>query len=222
MLVSLDSEEEEETDWSDDNATRTEENVNNNNGTRTRSGRRVRRNKHDEDIYEYNEHNHFHVDADCDIVPLSTENEYNNYINTVEFLDGKDSPDHPDMINVWILLQYNLSQGLRKYGDAGKAATMKELNQLVVRDVFEEIDYHTLTEQQKKEALPILLFLTLKRDGETVKGRACADGRMQRLWTKKEDVSSPTIAFEALLYTFMVAAMEKRDNATLDLPGHFL
>ena len=195
------------------------DNDNNNNATQTRSGHQVRRNKRDADIYEYN---HFNVNADCDIVPLSTENEYNNYVNTVEFLDGKNSPDHPDMINIWILLQYNLSQGLRKYGDAGKQATMKELNQLVLRDVFEEIDYHSLTEQQKKEALPILLFLTLKRDGETVKGQACADGWMQRLWTKKEDVSSPTIAFEALLYTFMVVALKKRDNATIVLPGHFL
>ena len=79
-----------------------------------------------------------------------------------------------------------------------------------------------MTEQEKKEALPILLFLTMKRDGETVKGRACADGRKQRLWTKKEDVSSPTIAFEALLYTLMIDAMEGRDVATIDLPGHFL
>ena len=99
---------------------------------------------------------------------------------------------------------------------------MKELNQLVICDVFEEIDYHSLTEQQKKETLPILLFLTLKRDGETVKGQACANGRMQRLWTNKADVSSPTIAFKALLYTFMVPTMERRDNATIDLPGHFL
>ena len=62
----------------------------------------------------------------------------------------------------------------------------------------------------------------MKRDGETVKGRACADGRKQRLWTNKEDVSSPTIAFEALLYTLMIDAMEERDVATIDLPGHFL
>ena len=30
------------------------------------------------------------------------------------------------------------------------------------------------------------------------------------------------IAFEALLYTFMIAALEFRDNTTIDLPGHFL
>jgi len=88
---------------------------------------------------------------------------------------------------------------------------MKELNQLVIRDVFGEIDYDELTEQQEKEALPILMFLTLKRDGTTVKGRGCADGRKQRLWTKKEDVSSPTIALEALFYTWMIDALEERE-----------
>ena len=201
-----------------DNEDRNVNNTDNNNNTRTRSGRPIRKNQ-DTDRYEYQ---HLHVDGDHEFEPLTTENEYNNYIDTVDFLDGKDAPDHPDMINVWILLQYNLSQGLRKYGDAGKTATMKELNQLVIRDVFEETNYNLLTEQEKKEALPILLFLTMKRDGETVKGRACADGRKQRLWTKKEDVSSPTIAFEALLYTLMIDAMEGRDVATIDLPGHFL
>ena len=174
-----------------DNEDRNANNTDNN--TRTRSGRPIRKNQ-DTDRYEYE---HLHVDGDHEFEPLTTDNEYNNYIDTVQFLDGKDAPDHPDMINVWILLQYNLSQGLRKYGDAGKTATMKELNQLVIRDVFEETNYNLLTEQEKKEALPILLFLTMKRDGETVKGRACANGRMQRLWTKKEDVLSPTIAFEA-------------------------
>ena len=124
--------------------------------------------------------------------------------NTVKFLDGTDDPDHPEMINVWVLVQYNISAGSQKYGDTGKEATMKELNQLVVQDLFKEIDYYFLSEQQKKEALPTLMFLTMKKDGETVKIRACADGRKQRLWTNKADVSLPIIAFKVLLYTLMV------------------
>ena len=35
-------------------------------------------------------------------------------------------------------------------------------------------------------------------------------------------MSSPTIAFEALLYTLMIDALQFRVMATLDLPGHFL
>ena len=92
---------------------------------------------------------------------------------------------------------------------------------MLAREVFEEIDYNSLTKQELKDALPVLLFLSMKRDN-SVKGRACADGRKQRLWMQKEETASPTIAVEALFYTFVMDAMEERDVATCDLPGHFL
>ena len=39
----------------------------------------------------------------------------------------------------------------------------------------------------------------------------------------KEDISSPTIAFEALLYTLMIDTIkEEQDVATIDLLGYFL
>ena len=72
-----------------------------------------------------------------------------------------------------------------------------------------------------REALPILMFLTMKRDEHT-KGRACADGTKQRLWTDKNSVSAPTMETTAFLCTLMTDAMEERDAATADLPGHFL
>jgi len=125
------------------------------------------------------------------------------------------------LVNEYIMTQFNLQAGLKEFGEEGKAATMKELRQMLTRDVFKEVNYSTLTIEDKKRALPILLFLTRKRDG-SVKGRACADGRKQRVWTAKEDSSSPTIAPEALFYSFVVDALEERDVATCDLPGHFL
>jgi hypothetical protein len=98
---------------------------------------------------------------------------------------------------------------------------MKELNNLVKRDVFGEVEYESLSPQQRKWALPILLFMVMKRNG-TLKSRACADGRQQRLWTNKEDVSSPTPCIEALKYTSIIDALEERDVATVDLPAQFL
>jgi hypothetical protein len=95
------------------------------------------------------------------------------------------------------------------------------MNQMLDREVFKEVSYESLSAEDKRNALPILLFLTMKRDG-TVKGRACADGRKQRIWTTKEDSSSPTIAIEALFYTLMIDALERRHVATCDIPGHFL
>ena len=79
-----------------------------------------------------------------------------------------------------------------------------------------------LTYEQKKKALAILLLLRLKRNGTTIKGSACAEGRKQRVWTDKKDASSPIIAVEALFYTLIMDALEERDVATCDLPGFFL
>ena len=55
-----------------------------------------------------------------------------------------------------------------------------------------------------------------------VKGRACADGRPQCIWTDRHDAVSTTIAVEALLYTLIMDSLEKIDVATCDLPGYFL
>jgi len=37
------------------------------------------------------------------------------------------------------------------------------------------------------------MFIKEKRDGK-IKARGCVDGRPQRLYTNKEDMSSPTIS----------------------------
>jgi hypothetical protein len=98
---------------------------------------------------------------------------------------------------------------------------MKEINNLVVRDCFGEVEYESLTPKQRKLSLPILMFMTMKRDG-TLKTRGCADGRPQRLWTNKQDVSSPTPAIECIKYILAIIAFERRDVASFDLPAQFL
>lgn len=124
-------------------------------------------------------------------------------------------------INALILTQYNLRDGLKRFGKDGQKATIKELTQMLKRTVFEEIEYDSLTAEDIRNALPILLFLTEKRNGD-VKGRACADGRKQRIWIPKTEAASPTPATEALFYVILINATEERDVATCDLPGHFL
>ena len=99
---------------------------------------------------------------------------------------------------------------------------MKEVQQMLTREEFGEIDQDSLTYEQKRQVLPVLLFLTLKLDGSIIKGRACTDGHLQRIWTEKQDSSSPTVAFEALFYTLIVDAMKGRDFATCDLPARLL
>ena len=92
---------------------------------------------------------------------------------------------------------------------------------MTCRKISGEVVYESLTAQQKKWALPFLLFMVMKRNG-TLKSRACADGRQQRLWTNKEEVSSPTPSTVALKCTMIVDPQENRDVAIVDLPAQFL
>jgi hypothetical protein len=65
------------------------------------------------------------------------------------------------------------------------------------------------------------MFLKEKRCGR-IKGRGCADGRKQRLWKTKEETTSPTVRIESLLISCMIDALERRDVATIDIPGAFM
>ena len=98
----------------------------------------------------------------------------------------------------------------------------QKLQQVLTWKVFVAIDYNSLMVEQKRKALPALLFLTLKHDGSIIRGRACVDGRPQRIWRETQDSTSPINAMEALFYTLMMDAMVGRDVATCDLPGYFL
>ena len=48
------------------------------------------------------------------------------------------------------------------------------------------------------------------------------DGRPQRLYTNKEDSSSPTISIEALMLSCAIDAKENRYVIVSDIPGAFL
>ena len=65
------------------------------------------------------------------------------------------------------------------------------------------------------------MYLKEKRDGR-IKGRGCADGRPQRLYTSRIETSSPTASLVGLMLTCMIDAFENRDVATIDIPGAFL
>ena len=66
------------------------------------------------------------------------------------------------------------------------------------------------------------MFLKLKRNEDTIKGRGCTDGKKQWDWLFKEDMSSPTVSTEGLMILCMIDAMEGQELATADIPGAFL
>jgi hypothetical protein len=60
-----------------------------------------------------------------------------------------------------------------------------------------------------------------KRTGE-LKGRTYADGSVQRSLYDKSETTSPTVATDALLYTLLIDAKERRDVAKADVVGAYL
>ena len=67
--------------------------------------------------------------------------------------------------------QYTLGTGLKKFGDEGEIAVMKELQQFNTYNVFEPLDAKRLSKSEKKGALSPLIFLKEKRNGSHVQTR---------------------------------------------------
>ena len=106
-----------------------------------------------------------------------------------------------------VLTQYTLKKGLQVFGPKGTEAVFAEMKQLHDRNVCEPVHATSLSCEQKNKALGYLMFLKQKRCGR-IKGRGCADGRKQRVWTNKEDATSPTVSTEAVLLTSVIDAKE--------------
>jgi hypothetical protein len=120
-----------------------------------------------------------------------------------------------------IMTQYNLKQGIKKFGDSGKAAVMVELQQLYNPNIMDPVMKSDLRPAKQKGALQYLMFIKEKCCGK-IKGRGCADGRSQRKYMSKEETSSPAVATEALILTCVIDAIERQDVATCDIPGAFM
>ena len=115
----------------------------------------------------------------------------------------------------------SIKQGIRRYGNHAVESVLAEYGQLKDKSVFRPRYANKLSTEEKRNSLNLITFLKKKRSGK-LKTRACADGRKQRLYIKKEAASSPTVQLESLLLTMMVDANEKRDVATADISGAYL
>jgi hypothetical protein len=96
------------------------------------------------------------------IQTLKSDSEVQNFINGLKVIEK--STEYQDHLKELIFTQYNIKQGMKEYPEEGKSSIMKELNNLVKRDVFGEVEYESLSPQQRKWALPILLFMVMKRN----------------------------------------------------------
>ena len=98
---------------------------------------------------------------------------------------------------------------------------MSEFSQIHNHDTFSPQMANKLTAEQKKEALQLITMIKEKRRGK-LKARACVDGRKQRRYINKEDVSSPTVQQESLILSLIIDAREGRHVAIADVVGAYL
>jgi hypothetical protein len=103
---------------------------------------------------------------------------------------------------VWgyLMTQYNLKPGLRKFGERGATVAISELTQLHVMDTWTVMDPTKLTRDDRTRALSSLLFLKEKRCRK-IMGRACINGAPQRAYIPKEYAASPTVSTESMFIT---------------------
>ena len=125
------------------------------------------------------------------------------------------------MIYFNVLATYNIKKAVEEYGNEGTQSMLKEMKQLHDKDVFEPMDYNSLSERQKSKILRSLMFVKRKRNG-TLKSRFLADGSQQVRSLSQIDASSPTVSTEAVFIQSAIDAMEKRHHATVDVEGAYL
>ena len=120
------------------------------------------------------------------------------------------------------LVHYSTNAGIKKFKAKGESGVTKELTQMHDMNMFRPIEVESLTYDEKKKALSLLMFIREKRDS-SIKARMCADGRKQKDGTwAKQDTTSPTVAMESAFITAVINAHEGRDVACFDIPEAFL
>ena len=85
---------------------------------------------------------------------------------------------------------------------------------------FEPKHRHQPTKEERYRALECLMYLKEKR-GRKIRDRGYANGRSQQLYTSKIETSSTTASLAAIMLTYMIDAFEKRNIATVNIPGAF-
>jgi len=143
--------------------------------------------------------------------------------DTVHRIDTALTTTSEDELKVWgyVMTQFNLKPGLRKFGQRGQTAAVKELTQLHIMDTWTPLQAEKLLREQRIRALSSLLFLKEKRTGD-IKGRACINGAPQRAYIPKEDAASPTVSTEPTFITASIAAHEQRVVRCYDMPSAFV
>ena len=128
-----------------------------------------------------------------------------------------------DEFKVWeyVMTQYNLKPGLRKFGAGGATAAVDELTQLHIMDTWMAMDPSKISQEERIKALSSLLFLKEKQTRK-IKGRACINGAPQEVNIPKEEAASPTVSTESSFITVSIAAHKHRKVRCYDILSGFV
>ncbi len=128
-----------------------------------------------------------------------------------------------DELKVWgyVMTQYNLKLGLRKFGNKREMAAMNKLTQLHVMDMWKPMYADKLSREQGMRVLLSLLFLKEKRSGN-IKGRACINGAPQRAYIPKDEAASPMVSTESTFITALIVAKEQHKVQYYNVPSAFV
>ena len=106
----------------------------------------------------------FEIDHSCNRVKPLTDCKCQNFIQALEFLEHHD--EYRYFLYDYVMTSIGIREGLKVHGTEGKASVIKEINNLVSRECYSEVPYKSQNDKQKKQSLPILRFMILKRDGK--------------------------------------------------------
>jgi hypothetical protein len=120
-----------------------------------------------------------------------------------------------------IMTQLSLEAGLKEWGDQAFTATRSEMKHLHLRNMFKPKHWRELSQVQRQTVLESHMFLKQKRDGK-IKGRTVAGVNKQCDYISKEDASSPTVATEAVLLSYIIDAKEGCDVVVVDIQNVFV
>ena len=124
-------------------------------------------------------------------------------------------------ITGYLLNQMPAKVSIKKLGSKAEEALHKEFLQQHNTNTFTPIFERELSPEQIKNILDAISIIKEKRDG-SIKGRTCANGKKQRLWKSKAELTSPTVCTDSVFITLMVDAYEGRATEVVDVSRAYL
>jgi hypothetical protein len=129
--------------------------------TTTRTGRRVRQSHLNSDLVYTN----YSTSLTHSQSQMTRTTEHLNVMNSLINYGQVMKPGIKNVVNGLLMAQqYHVNKGLKVFGERGREAVMKEMKQLDELEVIKPRNWSELTPEQRRTALPYLMFLTEKRD----------------------------------------------------------